>query len=279
MNKFSFIQLADPQFGLFAASSGKTDEEIASYAKRGLIVRKVEKFDGLEPEINLYNKAIERANQLKPRFVVVCGDIINDIDNEDQINEVKRISKKLEDSIDLHWVPGNHDVSPDHNTPEKKCIERYRKNFGPDYYTFSHGDIKFIVINSTVLTSPETVIEEADKQMEFIEKEAMTANKCGKQKIILFSHHPLFINSPNESDNNWSIKKQYRSKLLKIASDHGITANFAGHWHKNNYAYGDGIEVVASGPVGYPFGEDPSGFRIVDIKGTEIQHAYHSLEL
>ena len=37
---FSFIQLADPQFGLFADRSGKTDEEISAAAKRGQILKK-----------------------------------------------------------------------------------------------------------------------------------------------------------------------------------------------------------------------------------------------
>jgi len=40
LTNFSFIQLADPQFGLFADRSGKTDEEISAAAKRGQILKK-----------------------------------------------------------------------------------------------------------------------------------------------------------------------------------------------------------------------------------------------
>ena len=37
---FYFIQMADPQFGMFAALSELTDGEIADRRSRGLIVRK-----------------------------------------------------------------------------------------------------------------------------------------------------------------------------------------------------------------------------------------------
>ncbi len=278
MSDFTFIQLADPQFGLFAASSGKTDEEVEAFAKRGLILRKVEKFEGYDHEITLFTRAIERANSLKPEFVVVCGDITNEAANEEQIAEVKRISALLDDSIDLHWVPGNHDISPDHRTPEQNYIERYRDHFGPDYYAFSQGDIRFIVINSTLLTSTKNMVKEAKEQLAFVENEAIIAGQQKAKMIVLFSHHPLFVVSPEEDDNPWSIKKHYRLPLLEIAAEHGIKANFAGHWHRNNYTSANGIEIVASGPVGYPLGDDPSGFRVVEVTGTNIEHEYHSLE-
>ena len=91
MINFSFIQLADPQFGMFAYMSRKTDDEIAAFAKRGLIIRKTKKIEGFAPETGLFTRAIERANSLKPAFVVVCGDIINEAGDEEQITEVKRI--------------------------------------------------------------------------------------------------------------------------------------------------------------------------------------------
>jgi len=278
MSDFSFIQLADPQFGLFAGSSGKTDKEIAAFAERGIHIRKAKKIEGFAPDTALFTRAIERANWLKPAFVVVCGDMINEADSDEQIAEVKRIAALLDDSIALHWVPGNHDVALDHQTPEQKYIDRYRANFGADYYAFSQGDVRFVVINSTVLTSPKTMEEEAKAQLAFIEAEAIIAGQQNANRIVLFSHHPLFIESPDEDDNMWSIKKKYRKPILEIASDHGIEANFAGHMHRNNYANANGIEIVASGSVGYPLGHDPSGFRIVNVSDAGFEHEYHSLE-
>ena len=275
---FSFIQLTDPQFGLFAESSGKTDQEIAALAKRGLIIRKAPKISGFAPETKLFTRAIERANRLKPAFVVVCGDMVEKSDNEHQLAEVKRIAALLDDSIALHWVPGNHDVALDHTNPDQESLDRYRANFGSDYYAFSHGGVRFIAINSTVLTSPEIRDEDAKAQLAFVESEAIIAASQEASRIILFSHHPLFMKSPREPDNAWSINKKYRIPLLEIAADHGIVANFAGHWHRNNVVENNGIEVISSGPVGYPLGHDPSGFRLVKVTAGGITHEYHSLE-
>ena len=55
---FSFIQLADPQFGLFADRSGKTDEEISAAAKRGQILKKTPKITGFADETRLFSLAI-----------------------------------------------------------------------------------------------------------------------------------------------------------------------------------------------------------------------------
>ena len=62
MGSFSFIQLADPQFGMFAGLSGKTDAEIATFAERGHTIRKAKHMTGFATETYLFTRAIERAN-------------------------------------------------------------------------------------------------------------------------------------------------------------------------------------------------------------------------
>ena len=197
---FSFIQLADPQFGLFASSSRKTDEEIATFAKRGLIIRKTPLIEGFTPETALFTRAIEHANWLKPAFVVVCGDMVNECDNDDQVTEVKRIAGLLHPSIPIHWVPGNHDVAVDHINPDLESIESYLQNFGSDYYAFSHGGVRFIAINSTLFTSPGELTDRAKAQLAFVEAEAIIVsnqNRYSKNetpsagRIVLFSHHDV----------------------------------------------------------------------------------------
>ena len=278
MTDFSFIQLADPQFGMFASSSSKTDAEIADLAERGLIVHKTPRIEGFAPETELFTRAIKRANRSKPAFVVVCGDMVNDSDNDDQVAEVKRIAALLDGSIPLYWVPGNHDVAVDHTTPDQESIDRYIENFGPDYYAFSHGGVRFIVINSTLFTSPVPMAARAEAQLAFIEAEAIIVSNQGAGRIVLFSHHPLFIESPSEPNNPWSMAMRYRKPLFEIAADHGIKANFAGHWHRNNIVEKNGIEIVCSGPVGYPLWHDPSGYRMVKVTSRRITHEYRSLE-
>ena len=55
-----FIQMADPQFGMFSSISKLTEEEAISRSSEGLTLRYVEQeFDGFAPETQLFRKAIQ----------------------------------------------------------------------------------------------------------------------------------------------------------------------------------------------------------------------------
>ena len=59
--------------------------------------------------------AIANANRLRPAFVVVTGDLVNKPADAQQLAEYKRIAKqKLDSTIPLYSVPGNHDVGRKH---------------------------------------------------------------------------------------------------------------------------------------------------------------------
>src|SRR3954464_84980 len=71
---FYFIQMSDPQFGMYTANKS------------------------FEKETRNFEKAIAEANRLKPRFVVVTGDLVNLNSNAAQIAEYKRIAAQLNPS-------------------------------------------------------------------------------------------------------------------------------------------------------------------------------------
>src|SRR6266571_9054652 len=130
----TFIQMSDPQFGMFT------------------------KDVSFEQETANFEFAIATANRLKPAFVVVTGDLVNKSGDAAQIAEYKRIAAKLDRSIPLYSVPGNHDEG---NEPTPESIAAYREKFGPDYYTFrSHGMAGF-VLDGNLLKAPQHVPDEA----------------------------------------------------------------------------------------------------------------------
>ena len=127
---FFFIQMADPQFGMFSSVSELTGQEVEERRLRGINVRKApERITGFADETRLFTQAIEAANRLKPAFVVVCGDMTHDPDDEDQLAEVNRIKNLLDEDIPIHWVAGNHDVG---DAPTEENLTRYRRRFGDD---------------------------------------------------------------------------------------------------------------------------------------------------
>jgi predicted MPP superfamily phosphohydrolase len=129
----TFVQMSDPQFGMFAENRNFAQETIN------------------------FERAIADANRLKPAFVVICGDLVNQAGDAAQIAEYQRIAAKLDRAIPLHNVAGNHDVG---NEPTPESLAAYRKKFGPDYYVFRHRDFLGIVLNSSLIQHPKSAPEE-----------------------------------------------------------------------------------------------------------------------
>ena len=69
-----------------------------------------------------------------------------------------------------------------------------------------------------------------------------------------------------------------RRPVLKLLREYEVDAVFAGHWHQNNYAADGKMEMVASGSVGYPFGDDPSGYRVVRVGKSGLKHDWHAMD-
>ena len=275
MSSFHFAQMADPQFGMFASMSRYGDEEIAERRARGLNIRKAARpISGFADETRLYTAAIEAANAIAPAFVVVCGDMVHDADNQAQVDELFRVSAALDDRIPLYFVSGNHDVG---EAPTADSLALYRERFGADNYSFDYQDCHFAVINSSLAYDPSNAPAEWRRAKQFLADDLSAARRRGAAHIILFTHHPLFEKSANEVGDGWCVPEERRDELLAILRDYGAAAVFAGHMHRNAVAEDGGLMMVTTSAVGYPLGDDPSGFRVVRVSEDAIQHDYYGL--
>ena len=87
-------------------------------------------------------------------------------------------------------------------------------------------------------------------------------------------HHPLFGSDPQEDDSPWVLPKSQRSVILDLIENFNVTAVFTGHWHYNNIIDYKNTQLITSGPITFSLGEDPSGFRIIDINDDKLTHQY-----
>lgn len=268
--------MADPQFGMFAAFSQLNQQQIEEFRQRGLYARLApKKITGFADETYLYEKAIAEANRLRPDFVVMCGDMTQDANDLDQLGELKRITAKLDDNIPMYWVAGNHDVG---DRPTPGTLAQYRQRFGEDNYSFDHKGSHFAVINSCVCFDPTDVPDEWESLIAFFKSDLSEARANGCNHILVLLHHPLFLDTPDDPDGDFVIPKKRRAVLLDIMKSNKVTAAFAGHVHRNILGSDGDLQMVASGSVGYPLGDDPSGFRVVEVLDGSITHEYFSLD-
>ncbi|MGH7248596.1 MAG: metallophosphoesterase, partial [Pseudomonadota bacterium] len=205
---FFFLQMSDPQFGMYADNRN------------------------FSQETTNFEFAISTANRLRPAFVVVCGDLVNRPADPAQMAEYWRIAHKLDSAIPLYNVAGNHDVG---NEPTPESLGAYRKNFGPDYYTFRHGNFEGLVLDSSLIQHPEKAPEEAARQERWLTTELRKASVAGSRRLVIFQHIPWFLETPDEPDQYFNIPLAARSRYLALFKRSGVKYVFAGHTHRNVY--------------------------------------------
>lgn len=271
LEPFRFIFMSDCQLGCYASFSGLDDDAVHQMASHGMTVRVVPRVEGFEWETRRFERAVAMANDTNAAFVVMGGDMVHDPADDDQYAAVMQIAEGLD--VPINWVAGNHDVGEDTNVATAGSIMAYRARFGADHYWFDHSGATMVVIDTTVWTSVDTVPDELDRQATAL-RETLVHGTERPGPILVFGHHPLFIDDPDEPDLFWNIPHVQRRVLLDLFDLHGVTAYFCGHWHRNAIRRHGRLEIAITGPVGYPLGDDPSGFRLVDVTADGILHAY-----
>lgn len=258
-----FLQMADTQFGMFAKP--------VLFSYLGLPWND----DSFEAETVRFEQAIAHANRLKPAFVVICGDLIDTPGHAGQTAEFKRIAAQLDPAIPLHLLAGNHELE---NEPTPESLTWYRETFGKDWYSFRYGDVYGIVLNSTIISEPDAVQAEVDAQLAWLREELVRAQASGAANILVFQHHPYFLAEPDEDDEYFNLSRERRRVYLDLFEAHGVRAVLAGHYHRNAHGRDGALEMITTGPVGKPLGDDPSGFRIVRYSAEGLAHTYYGLD-
>jgi serine/threonine-protein phosphatase CPPED1 len=245
---FFFIQLSDPQFGMF---TGNRD---------------------FAQETANFEFAVATINRLRPKFVVITGDLVNKPGDAVQTAEFKRIAAKIDPAITVYNVAGNHDVE---NVPTPARIAAYTNQFGPDRYTFRHDGLMGVVLNSSVIHSPQQATNELAAQEQWLRAELEHARADGVEHIVVFQHHPWFLKSAEEPDQYFNIPKERRATYLALFREFGVKYLFSGHYHRNAVARDGDMEAVTTGPVGQPQGGDKSGLRVVIVRDDRLEHRYY----
>jgi 3',5'-cyclic AMP phosphodiesterase CpdA len=112
--------------------------------------------------------------------------------------------------------------------------------------------------------------------MDWLKGELERAKQSGAQHVVIFQHHPYFINNAQEPEQFGNIPPERRKPVLDLLHQSHIQYVFAGHVHQSSVGKDGDLEMTVSGPVAMPFGEEGSGIRMAEVTPEGINHRYYS---
>ena len=230
---FLFLQLSDPQFGF------------------------IDNNKSISAETEAMNKAVTAINQLKPPFVVITGDFVNNSKSKEQIAAYKSMIAQIDSSVKVYMIPGNHDIGK----VSRASIDNYKKNYGETHFSFRYGDCAFIGIDSNIIKEEDKEREEV--QFKWLEQE-LQKTKDARFKFV-FTHCSVFLKRMDEPVNYSNFSLPMREKYVRLFQKYGVNAIFAGHLHNNAYGKVGNMEMITIGPVGKVLGTGYQGMNLVKV--------------
>lgn len=238
---FEFVQLCDPQLGM-----GEYEEDKKSF-----------------------ERAVQKINQLKPDFVVICGDLVHHA-SDSSFQHYLSIRNKLD--VPVYQVPGNHDIGLN---PTVESLANYRSLFGDDYFIKEHKGISFIFTNTQLWKS---YTEQASEKHHQWFEQTMDSLYNNNIPSIVVGHYPLFVNESQEKDEYFNLPLNYRQKILELMVRNKTLAYLSGHKHllvTNTY---EGIQLLSGESTSVNFDKRPLGFRVWSVSSQDITHRFVPLK-
>ncbi len=167
-------------------------------------------------------EAIDRIKAIptKPAFMIHTGDITH-LSKEQQFDDAEQIISQAK--LDVHYVPGEHDiVDPD----IRLYKERYgRGTKGSGYYSFDANGVHFMGLVNVANLKGGGMGSLGDEQLEWIEDDLK--GRSASTPIVLFAHIPLWTVYPE-----WGWGTEDSARALGYLKRFGSVTVLNGHIHQ-----------------------------------------------
>ena len=167
-------------------------------------------------------EAINKINAMpkKPSFMIHTGDITH-LSKVKEFDDADRIISQAK--LDVHYVPGEHDVIDEE---VKLYKERYGKGTkGPGYYSFDAGGVHFVGLVNVVDLKAGGLGNLGTEQLEWLEDDLKGKSKS--MPIVVFAHIPLWTVYPT-----WGWGTEDGARALDYLKGFGSVTVLNGHIHQ-----------------------------------------------
>ena len=244
---FFFVQLSDPRLGLCSEDGG------------------------FEREKQQFKQFIDAINRLKPAFVVISGNLVNDRGNAAQLAGFRELCRRIDSKIPIYLLPGACDVG-DEASPE--AVQDFIGRYGSDRFVFRKEGCCVIGLNTPVVKAGNS--GQRRQQYDWLEKQLRHAGKYRRR--ILIGHHPFFVNRPDEPDADENIPSQERQRYLDFCARYRVDLVLAGHLCRRMESDFNDTHFSVAGSAGHPAGKEKPGLQIVIVHPERIHAVYYEID-
>jgi 3',5'-cyclic AMP phosphodiesterase CpdA len=208
-------------------SLGLVDEAVAAEAKGLTFLQISDSHMGFDKPANpnakgTLEEAIGRIKAIpqRPAFMIHTGDITH-LSKESEFDDAEKIISGAK--LDVHYVPGEHDIiDPD----IKLYKERYgRGTKGPGYYSFDANGVHFLGLVNVANLKGGGMGSLGDEQLKWIEDDLK--GKSASTPIVVFAHIPLWALYPQ-----WGWGTEDSAQALATLKRFGSVTVLNGHIHQ-----------------------------------------------
>jgi 3',5'-cyclic AMP phosphodiesterase CpdA len=156
----------------------------------------------------------------KPAFMIHTGDITH-LSKQSEFDDADQIISQAK--LDVHYVPGEHDIiDPD----VRLYKERYgRGTKGSSYYSFDANGVHFLGLVNVADLKGGGMGSLGDEQLEWIEEDLM--GRSASTPIVVFAHIPLWAVYPQ-----WGWGTEDSARALGFMKRIGSETVLNGHIHQ-----------------------------------------------
>jgi 3',5'-cyclic AMP phosphodiesterase CpdA len=208
-------------------SLGLIDQALAPDAKGLTFLQISDSHIGFDKPANpnakgTLEEAIERIKAIptKPAFMIHTGDITH-LSKESEFDDAEKIISQAK--LDVHYVPGEHDIID----PDIKIYkERYgRGTKGSGYYSFDANGVHFIGLVNVANLKGGGMGSLGDEQLEWMEDDLK--GRSASTPIVVFAHIPLWAVYPE-----WGWGTEDSGRALAYMKRFGSVTVLNGHIHQ-----------------------------------------------
>ena len=238
------------------------------------------------------DETIPDINNLVPSLVNPYGITLGDITNKNNSAMWTKVRQAMTNQkITFMQCMGNHDhlneLSPnDHSktTSYWKSVENFQKYFGPQNYSFTRGDVHFVVLDNCLHGEKP---DNAGATHEYAtglydwgyEWFLQDLSFIPKSKAVVLCAHIPFGSGSSDNHNN----KRYRKEILNKLSEYREAHLLIGHTHHminyihtiNGKRIQEHINAAVCGQMWHgPIGRDgaPNGYGVYEFEGTTLKN-------